>query len=164
MVLLIQLGTGIANIIFAQNFLNFSSCSLELPYLCGNPNLCLAIGFMTTIPLIFIKSDQYFRIVSLIAFTSIVGTLTIILGYSASTLQLGMFDNIIWFDMKGFFGFYGVSLFIFEGIGLMFPIRYRINNQRKYKWIFTYISGLDILFQMLYSTFAYIVKNLILTY
>lgn len=157
MVMFMQFGLSIGNILFAQDFLKFSSCSLGIEPLCQSQELSLFVGFCTTLPLLFITSDRYFRVVATIAFSSIVFTLLIIMGYSMSTLEFSNLSGLSYFKPAGFFEFYGVSLFIFEGVGLMFPIRYRINNSKRYLWVFTYISGADILFQMVYSTAAYLV-------
>ena len=147
--------TGIANVIFSVNFMNFAVCNLGIVPICNNNLAIHFIAFMVSIPFCLIKKIGFFVISSLISTIFIVFSVLTIVFFSAMYYdQNGRDATTVSMNLSEFGEFFGVVCFSIEGIGLMLPIRASLQTRSNFRMIFNSICMLVIMFYFLFGLMA----------
>ena len=146
------LATGVANVIFAVNFMNFAFCNLGFTSICNERISIHLIAFLMSIPFCLIKKIGFFVASSLISTIFIVISILTIVFYSATYYDSNGRDaTTVTLNLSHFGQFFGVVCFSIEGIGLMLPIRASLRTRSNFRMIFNSICILVIMFYFLYG-------------
>jgi len=125
--IIMQLGVGIAILIFASQFLDYVLCGLDMEQYCGNKVFIGGFVAMVVIPLSFITNMHYFYYPSLLATFFILANVVMQLYYNFDKMS-EIDTNILYDRMKEFHieelpKFFGVATYAYEGIGVLFSVR-----------------------------------------
>lgn len=146
---------GVANVIFAVQFLNFATCNLEMTSVCNHKYRIHLIAFAISIPFSLIKQLRFFITSSMIAAIFICTTvLTIFIVSLIKIGEDGANKNYNTIDLMDTGKFFGVVCFSVEGIGLMLPIRSTLKHPSKFRFLFNSVCGMITAFYFLYGVVA----------
>lgn len=146
-----QIGVCIGLFILANKFLEHAFCTYEVAQLCGNRVFTIFLCALMTIPLCFINNMHYFYIPNFMGFIFLViglGTQTIYNIQQAE--QVPNFGSITLeefrkFDLARLPLLFGVCIFAYEGIGVVFDIRASMKEPKTFRNLFK----VEIIFLML---------------
>jgi len=149
--IIMQLGVGVAILIFASQFLDYVLCGLEMEQYCGNKIFIGGFVALFVIPLSFITNMHYFYYPSLMATFFIFANVVMQLYYNFDKMR-SVDPDILYARMKEFHieelpKFFGVATYAYEGIGVIFSVRSSMQNPSNFKNVLR--------IQMLIITFLY---------
>lgn len=163
-ILAMQIACCISYLIFIIKFLNFVSCEFMISWACNTTWFYVLIIFLVIFPLTLINSIHWFYIPSLLANLFVILAVFSQIFYDASVLArnpelkragLKMFREFYFTKIPLFFG---VVVFSFEGIGMIFTIRSSLKKPQHFsvllKGVMTAVTTVYILFATIsYMTF-----------
>jgi len=158
----IQTGCGISGLIFAHQFLRSTFCIYEVKELCENPGYNALFFALVIIPLTFINNLHYFYIPSLFS------TIFLLVGLSAQTyynFDLLAAKDIGWnlfFDKLGEFNLlhlpllFGVAIYAYEGVGILFEIRASMEKPGRFGRLLSWIMISLVVIYTVFPSISYL--------
>lgn len=151
-----QIGVCIGLFILANKFLEHAFCSYNVERLCGNRFFTICLCALMSIPLCFINNMHYFYIPNFMGFIFlIIGLGTQSVYNIQQATEVPNFGSVVLedfrkFDLARLPLLFGVVIFAYEGIGVVFDIRASMKEPKDFKSLFK----IEIVFLMIvYSLF-----------
>lgn len=161
-ILLMQFSACIGYLLFVSKFLAFVFCSYQVEGLCNAPLIYVLFALAFILPLSLISNMHYFYIPSLFAnvlmmLGFLVQMIYDIYIFSTDANVRGLFwGELGTFNFSKFPYIFGISVYAFEGIGLIFPIRASMRTSSDFgKILRTVMFALTIMY-LIFSSLSYI--------
>jgi len=137
-IIIIQFGVAVASLIFAKNMIHWTFCQFEIFDICDSYLDIAIISFFIIAPLSFIDHMHYFYVPSLFASLFLVSGIIAQTYYNFQIIHMnGEFwtqfaSRIREFHLQSSPLFFGVALYAFEAIAIMFNIRNSMKEKSRF--------------------------------
>jgi solute carrier family 36 (proton-coupled amino acid transporter) len=117
------------------------------------------VWFFIYTPLTWVRKIQKFAKYHLFADIAIGLTLLVIIIYGLVFFQLqgGFSTHVTSFNQDKYFVFFGTSIYVFEGIGIVLPVKDSTQNPERFKYILIFMMWILTFFLLGFGIFNYLV-------